>query len=105
MHDPLGNDHVLGECSGAMVIRNRDSQHLPPIAQVHIAAPAVVTLSAIDSGIERNVVAVFEGSVLSTDSCHGSSRLVPHDDRRNATSRGAVVTVHIAPADAARLDP
>src|SRR6185437_2080845 len=46
------HDDVLSEGSFTPVLGGRNSQHLPPLAQIHLALAAKLALAAVDGGIE-----------------------------------------------------
>jgi len=104
MNDAGGNDDILGKCAGAAVVAAGNAEDLAMIAEIYVAAKAVLASAAIDGGVEGDAVAFGEsGDVLA---CGGDAPggFVAHYDGGNAAAGGAVVAVDIAAADAARGD-
>jgi hypothetical protein len=96
------NRNEFCECSSAPVLTARNPQHLTPVAQVHIAAAAVGTLSAVNGRIEGHAIAHFKSFDALANARNNSRGLVSHDDGWNAPSRGAVISMNVATTNSAR---
>ena len=98
------NSDVLGKGSGAAILGAGHSQDLAVVAKIHVAAPAVSASAAKDGRVKRDSIALGKSLTSCPTAAIRSGSFVPHDDRRNAAARGAVVTVDVAAADAASGD-
>ena len=70
-----------------------------------VAALAEVALAAVDGRVEGDAVADGEVGNTVADRRNSACGFVAHDDGRNAAAGRAVVTVHIAAADAGMRRP
>ena len=101
MNDAGGNDDILGKCAGAAVVAAGNAEDLAMIAEIYVAAKAVLASAAIDGGVEGDAVALGESGNVLAYGGDASGSFVAHYDRGNAAAGGAVVAVDIAAADAA----
>src|SRR2546421_9708579 len=104
MKDASRNNDVFGEGAGPAIFGSGNAQHFATLAKIHFAFAAIFADAAIDGGIESDA-GPFERAgctIPARGDCAGG--LVTHHDRRNAAPRTTVVAVHVATADAARLD-
>src|SRR5690242_13943539 len=92
--DSRGEYNVFGKGAGAAVVTARDAQNLPVVAQVGFTASAEGTLTAVNRGIEGDAIAFSEALDASTNTRDDTCRFVSHDNGRNPSARGSVVTVH-----------
>src|ERR1700733_12022805 len=100
MNDAGGNDDILGKCAGATVVAAGNAEDLAMVAEIYVAAKAVVASAAVDGGVEGDAVAFgASGNVLAYGG-DASGGFVAHHDRWNAAAGGAIVAVDIAAADA-----
>jgi hypothetical protein len=91
----------IGESSGAAIVGAGDAEDLAAVAEIYIAAAAVLTFAAVDGGVEGDAVAFGETLNGLADGGDFSGRFVTHHDRGNAAPGGAIVAVDVAAADAA----
>src|SRR5437899_3900801 len=78
--------HVLGEGAVPPVVRARDAEHHPVVAEIHLAAPAELAATARDGGIERDAIAPAEAFDAGADPLDDARRLVAHHQRWNAAA-------------------
>src|SRR6266566_3521801 len=94
--------HEFRESSCATVVPARDAENLSTIAKVHVAANAVTAFPAIDGRVKCDAIALRHALYIRANSSDCSGCLVPHDDRWDAASGRAVVTMNVAAADSTR---
>jgi hypothetical protein len=104
MDDARRNGDEFRERAGAAVVGAGDAQDLAIVAEIDLAAAAMLALAAEDGGVEGNAVAFGETLYGTTDGRDFARGFVAHDDWGDAATGGAVVTVDIAAADAAGGD-
>jgi hypothetical protein len=101
VQDAGGNDDKFGECSGAAVVAAGNAEDLAMVAEIYMAAKAVVAGATVDGGVEGDAVAFGESGNVLAYGGDASGGFVAHYDRRNAAAGGTVVAVNIAAANAA----
>ena len=101
-HNVLGHDDELGKRPVTPIIPARYAEHLAAVAQVNLPRVAEVAIAARDHRVKRHPIARPELRDVGPDLGNFPSGLVPHDERRNPPPARSVVTVDVAPADAAR---
>jgi hypothetical protein len=75
------------------------------VAEIDLASKTEKAFAAEDSRIEGDSLAGVEVRYLTAYGFDHAGRLVSHHNRRQPSSRAAVVAVYIAAADAASLNP
>jgi len=100
VHDPRRHGNVLRESSSPAVIAARDANHLPVIAQIRLALATKVAHTAVNRRVERDTIAHGEFTHLGADAGNNACGLMPHDNGRNPSPRGAVVSMNVTAADA-----
>jgi hypothetical protein len=104
IRDARRDGHVLGKCARAAEIGRGNSDDFAIIAQIHLTSAAVEALAAEDGRVKRDVVAGLKISHRAADSLDDSRGFMPHDDGRETSSRASIVSMHVASADAARVN-
>jgi hypothetical protein len=99
IRDSRRDRHEFGEGAGTAVVPARDTENLAVVTEVHLAAEAARTGSAINGGIKSDAIAWMKVVNVFAYGFHDSSGFVTHDDRRNAAPGRAVVAMNIAAAD------
>jgi len=101
IEDSRGDGDKFGEGSCAAIVAAGDAENLATVAEIDVAAMAVGTFTAVDSGIECDAIAgrkIFYGAA---NGGNNSGCFVAHDDGRDAAAGRAVVSMNIAATDAA----
>jgi len=96
------NGDIFCKSSGAAKLGARDSQDLAVVAEIHVSPAAVVASAAKDGRVEGDPFAFCESAHSSTERGDCSRSFVPHNKRRNAPTRRAIITVNVTATDAAR---
>jgi hypothetical protein len=94
----------FGEGAVAAIVAAGDAEDLAVIAKVNVAAFAVDAVAAKDRGIEGHAIARGETLHLGADAGDDARGFVAHDQRRDATTRGAVIAMDVGTADPAGAD-
>jgi hypothetical protein len=101
MYDVSRDRYKLGESPGTAVVSARDAQNLAAIAEVDLSPTAVCACPTIDSRVEGDAITFRQPVHALSDLDYIARSLMSHDDGRNTSSGGSVVTMHIAAADSA----
>src|SRR5207253_1708726 len=102
IHNSLRNDDVFGERSSATVVGAGNSEDAAVVAEIDFTTNAIPAGSARNCGIEGDAIAFGPAGYLWSSFRDAAGSFMAHHDGRNAAARGAVVTVHITAANAAR---
>src|SRR5579883_437320 len=104
VQNPLGYCEVFCKGPVAAIVTAGNTHHLPVVTQVYLSTLAVSAASAIHGRIEGHAVAWFEAGNIFPCFCNDAGGLMPHHKRRDAASRRAIISMHIASADATGRD-
>ena len=103
--DPRRDRDVLSEGAVTPVIATRNTQHLAAIAKVHLSLATKPAAPAVDRRIKGHAFTGLQPLYLISQSFNSPCGFMAHDERRDAPAGAAVISVNVAPADAACPDP
>src|SRR5438105_4610955 len=104
VHDARGNGNKLCKGSRAAIVAARDSENLPLVAKIYFSTTAVTASAAADGRVESDSISHRKSRYTRTYRVDCSRRFMSHHNGGNASTRGAVVAVNVAPADATSCD-
>jgi hypothetical protein len=99
-----GNGHVLRKRSHAAEVKRRNSDHFPLFAQIHLTSAAIEAMAAEHGRVKRHVLTWLKICDRPPYRFNNPGGFMSHDDRRETPSCTSVVSMHIASADATRLN-
>jgi hypothetical protein len=101
VHNARRDGHIFCKRTSAAILRARDTEHLPIVAEIDFTATAGRARAAVHGRIERDSITCGKIRNAVSERGDGSGAFVAHNNGRNATAGGAVVAVNITAANAA----
>lgn len=96
--------HVLGKYPRAAKTGRGNPDDFAAVTQIHLTSVTIAAITAEDSRVESNVVTGLKISRRAAECLNNSRGLMPHDDEWEMSSRASVVSMHVASADATRVN-